>query len=70
MVGPAKNVRTKGNVKAKKPSTGNGSGPVQRLTNEWLSAKKRDVQIGDVVKLADGPSSSVWEGGRSGRATS
>jgi hypothetical protein len=39
---------------AKPRGTGNGSGPAARLTHEWLSAKKKDVVIGDHVKLPDG----------------
>lgn len=44
--------------KYKKPATkksiGNGSGPVARLTSEWLSAKGKDVSIKDRVRMADG----------------
>ncbi len=56
---------TAGKAAAKKPSkakaaatkprgTGNGSGPSDRLTTEWLSAKKRDVKVKDEVKLSNG----------------
>jgi hypothetical protein len=39
---------------AKKRSTGNGSGPAQRLSNEWPSAKGKDVAVKDLVRMADG----------------
>ena len=39
---------------AKKRSSGNGSGPAQRLTNEWPSAKGKDVSIKDRVRTAEG----------------
>jgi hypothetical protein len=44
----------KAKAAAKPRGAGNGSGPAARLTHEWLSAKKKDVQIGDHVKLPDG----------------
>jgi hypothetical protein len=44
--------KAKAKPAAKKPaSTG---GPVARLTDEWLSAKGKDVKVGDRVKLPDG----------------
>jgi len=39
---------------ARKRSTGNGSGPVQRLSNEWPSSKGKDVAVKDLVRMADG----------------
>lgn len=45
----------KSKAKAAKPrGTGNDSGPTKRLTDEWLSAKKRDVQVKNQVKLPNG----------------
>ncbi len=39
---------------AKSRGIGNGGGPSDRLTTEWLSAKKRDVKVKDEVKLTTG----------------
>ncbi|MHB8240685.1 MAG: hypothetical protein ACYDHN_01720 [Solirubrobacteraceae bacterium] len=39
---------------AKARGAGNGSGPVAKLTTEWLSTKKRDVKVKDEVKLPNG----------------
>jgi hypothetical protein len=38
----------------KKRSTGNSSGPVQRLSNAWPSSKGKDVAVKDTVRMADG----------------
>lgn len=38
----------------KKRSTGNGSGPAQRLSNEWPSSRGKDVSIKDRVRTAEG----------------
>jgi hypothetical protein len=40
--------------KEKARSTGNGGGPVQRLTTEWIGKDKKDVQVKDRVRTADG----------------
>jgi hypothetical protein len=34
-----------------KRGTGNGSGPTARLTDEWLSATKKDVKVKDEVTV-------------------
>jgi hypothetical protein len=39
---------------AKARGAGNGSGPLAKLTTEWLSTKKRDVKVKDQVKLTNG----------------
>jgi hypothetical protein len=52
---PAAKGKGKAKPAAAKPrGGGNGSGPVARLTNEWLSKSGKDVKIGDHVKLPDG----------------
>lgn len=45
---------TKAKPAAKSRGAGNGSGPTKRLTMEWVSAKGKDVQVKDQVKLPDG----------------
>jgi hypothetical protein len=40
--------------KLTKKERGNGSGPHTRLTTEWTGKDKKDVQVKDKVKLADG----------------
>jgi len=44
----------KANPAAKPRRAGNGSGPSDRLTTEWLSAKRRDVKVKDRIKTAEG----------------
>jgi hypothetical protein len=39
---------------AKPRSTGNGSGSTKRITDEWLSSKKKDVMVKDEVTTAGG----------------
>ncbi len=59
MTGGGKKPAAKGKGKAKPAAaksrgTGNGSGPVKRLTHEWVGKDKKDVKVGDHVKLPDG----------------
>ena len=44
--------------KAKAPrKRGNGSGPVQRLSNVWPSSRGKDVDVKDTVRMSDARSS-------------
>jgi len=53
--GKAKTAAIKaGKLTKKERSTGNGSGPVARLTMEWTGKDGKDVEVKDRVKTADG----------------
>lgn len=51
--------KPKGKGSTKPRGTGNSSGPAVRLTHEWVSVKKKDVQVKDKVKLEDGTTVTV-----------
>jgi hypothetical protein len=51
MTGGAKAKDSKAKAPAKPRGAGNGSGPVARLTDVWMSSKKKDVKVKDEVTV-------------------